>query len=42
VTDRAYRPEVSAEEGLAALECAEKILASVEKHKWNESIGDEA
>jgi predicted dehydrogenase len=42
VTDRAYRPEVSAEEGLAALECAQKILASVEKHKWNESIGGEA
>jgi predicted dehydrogenase len=42
VTDRAYRPEVSAEEGLAALECAQKILASVEKHKWNESIGDNA
>jgi predicted dehydrogenase len=40
VSDKAYRPEVSAEEGLAALECAEKILASVRKHKWNESIGD--
>ena len=33
--DRRYRPEVSAEEGLAALECAEKILASVRKHKWD-------
>jgi predicted dehydrogenase len=41
VTDRAHRPEVSAEEGLAALECAEKILASVRKHKWNERIGDD-
>ena len=26
------------EEGLAALECAAKILASVRKHKWNEQI----
>ena len=33
--DRRHRPEVSAEEGLAALECAEKILASVRKHKWD-------
>ncbi len=40
VSDRAYRPEVSAEEGLAALECAQKILASVVKHKWDERIGD--
>jgi len=29
------RPEVSVEEGLAALQCAEKILACVEKHKWD-------
>jgi len=28
------RPEVSAEEGLAAMECAEMILDSVRKHKW--------
>ena len=28
------RPEVTTEEGLAAMECAEKILASVKKHKW--------
>jgi len=34
VADRTARPEVSAEEGLAAMECAEKILASVRKHKW--------
>jgi len=32
--DRTHKPEVSVEEGLAALECAEKILASVKKHKW--------
>ncbi len=35
VSDRAFTPEVSAEEGLAALECAEKILASMKKHKWD-------
>jgi predicted dehydrogenase len=40
VTDRQYMPEVSAEEGLAALRCAEKILASVEKNKWHEKIGE--
>ena len=41
VTDRACMPEVSAQEGLAALECAQKILASVKKHKWKEKIGDD-
>jgi predicted dehydrogenase len=35
VRDRALAPEVSAEEGLAALECAEMILASIKKHKWD-------
>lgn len=35
VSDRALMPEVSAEEGLAALRCAEMILASVKKHKWD-------
>ena len=35
VRDRALTPEVSAEEGLAALQCAEMILASVKKHKWD-------
>jgi predicted dehydrogenase len=38
VTDRRFMPEVSAEEGLAALQCAEKILASVKKNKWGEDI----
>jgi len=38
VADRALMPEVSAEEGLAALQCAQKILASVKKHKWKEKI----
>jgi predicted dehydrogenase len=33
--DSTLRPEVTAEEGLAAMECAEKILASVRKHKWD-------
>ena len=40
VMDKELRPEVSAEEGLAAMECAHKILASVRKHKWNEKIAD--
>ena len=40
VTDRQFMPEVSAEEGLAALQCAEKIMASIEKNKWDESIGE--
>ncbi len=34
VVDDTVRPEVSAEEGLAAMECAEMILASVRRHKW--------
>ena len=38
VVDRRFMPEVSAEEGLAALQCAEKILASVKKNQWNEKI----
>jgi len=38
VADRALAPEVSAQEGLAALECAQKILRSVRKHKWKEQI----
>jgi len=41
VTNKDYLPEVSAQEGLAALECAQKILASVKKHKWREKIGVE-
>ena len=35
VADKSSKPEVSAEEGLAAMECAEKILASVKKHSWD-------
>jgi predicted dehydrogenase len=33
--DRTAKPEVSGEEGLAALACAEKIVASVRRHKWD-------
>ena len=41
IANKELRPEVSAEEGLAAMECAKTILASVKKHKWNEKIGDD-
>ena len=34
VADRTKRPEVTAEEGLAALKCAEEILKSIKEHKW--------
>jgi predicted dehydrogenase len=34
VKDRSFAPEVSAEEGLAALRCAQQILRAVKKHKW--------
>ena len=35
VADEAHRPEVSAEEGLAAMECAEMILESLKEHSWD-------
>ena len=35
IADRALEPEVSAQEGLAALKCADRILASVKKHRWD-------
>ena len=38
VIDRSKRPEVTGEEGLAALECAEKILKSVSSHEWGEEL----
>jgi hypothetical protein len=38
VTNREFMPEVTAEEGLAALRCADKILTSVKKHKWHDKI----
>ena len=34
VADKGARPEVTAEEGLAAMQCAEQILASAKEHKW--------
>jgi len=34
VAERGAQPEVTAEEGLAAMECAEKILAATKEHKW--------
>lgn len=34
VADKNNRPEVTAAEGLAALQCAEAILKSVKEHKW--------
>jgi len=34
VADRTRTPEVSAAEGLAAMECAEMILKSIREHKW--------
>lgn len=34
VSDKQSRPEVTAEDGLAAMECAEMILTSIKKHKW--------
>jgi predicted dehydrogenase len=35
VANRSLKPEVSAEEGLAAMECAESILKSVREHSWD-------
>ena len=35
VADPSKRPEVTAEDGLAALNCAERILKSVKNHKWD-------
>jgi predicted dehydrogenase len=35
VADKSLRPEVTAQEGLAALACAEAILKSVKEHKWD-------
>ena len=35
VADETARPEVSAQQALAALECAEMILASAAKHTWD-------
>ena len=34
VSDKQARPEVTAEDGLAAMECAEIILKKIKQHKW--------
>ncbi len=34
VADAQFRPEVTAEDGLAAMECAHRILDSIKKHNW--------
>ena len=34
IIDKDKRPEVTGAEGLAALECAEMILASIKQHQW--------
>jgi predicted dehydrogenase len=36
VLDKTKRPEVTANEGLAALECAEAILKSIKRNRWKE------
>jgi len=38
VADKEHRPEVTASEGLAAMECAERILASIKKHDWKADL----
>jgi predicted dehydrogenase len=35
IIDKNSRPEVTAQEGLAALECAEAILKSLKEHRWD-------
>ena len=34
VAGKSDRPEVTAQEGLAAMECAEAILTAIKEHKW--------
>jgi len=34
VANAQFRPEVTAEDGLAAMECAQRILDSIKKHNW--------
>jgi len=38
VADTEHRPEVTASEGLAAMECAERILSSIKKHDWKADL----
>lgn len=37
INDKSKRPEVTGEDGLAAMECAAMILDSIKKHNWNET-----
>ena len=34
VADKSSRPEATAREGLAAMQCADMILQSIKQHKW--------
>ncbi len=34
ILDHSAKPEVTAREGLAAMECAEMIIASIKQHRW--------
>jgi predicted dehydrogenase len=34
ILDPSKRPEVTAEDGLAAMQCAEQILAAIKAHRW--------
>lgn len=34
ILDRSVKPEVTAREGLAAMECAEMIIDSIKQHRW--------
>jgi predicted dehydrogenase len=34
VADKSLRPEATAREGLAAMQCAQMILESIERHRW--------
>ena len=34
ILDPSKRPEVTAEDGLAAMQCADQILAAIKAHKW--------
>jgi predicted dehydrogenase len=35
VADKSLKPEVSAEEGLAAMQCADMIIDSMRQHRWD-------
>ncbi|MCK5175296.1 MAG: hypothetical protein KAR47_18020, partial [Planctomycetes bacterium] len=35
IANESDRPEVTAEEGLAAMACAEQILEAIKQHKWD-------